>query len=296
MKWRIIVLIGAMSYGILSTIVKLAYQDGFNVAQVVTSQLWLGALICWLIALFMTIIRIPMSLQKGKWWKIIISGFPLGITSFAYYKCVENIPVSIAIVLLFQFVWIGMIFDYIGKKKIPNSTQILSTIALLSGTVMAAGLIGKTHFEWHLPGIGYGLLAATSYAAFIYVNGLDQGRSHFIITAALRASGGAIFSILFFNPFDGLAHLFTNGLLTYGIPLAIFGVSVPPILFAWGVPKIGTTESAILSGVELPVAVLSAWFVLHEHVYITQWIGILIILTAIILPQINTLRGHPKKG
>ena len=294
MKWRILVLLGAMSFGILSTIVKLAYGEGFDVSQVVTSQLWLGAVICWIIVLFSNLLKKSTPFQKGSWWKILISGFPLGMTSFAYYKCVEYVPASIAILLLFQFVWMGVLFDLIFKKKIPTRSQIISVVVLIFGTFLAAGIIGNSEIEWSLPGIGYGLLAAFGYTIFIYVNGIG-GNTHFMVSAALRATGGALFSILFFNPILGLDGIFTNGMFIYGLPLAVFGMVIPPIFFAWGVPKIGATEASILSGVELPVAVLSASFILHEYVSWIQWVGVLCILLAITLPQLYQLRKQKVK-
>lgn len=288
MKWRILVLLGAMSFGILSTIVKLAYGKGFDVSQVVTSQLWLGAVICWILVLLFTVLKKSILIKTGGWWKILISGFPLGMTSYAYYKCVEFVPASIAILLLFQFVWMGVLIDLIFKKKIPTFSQIISVLVLVFGTFLAAGIIGNPDMEWSLPGIGYGLLAAFGYTIFIFVNG-RSGDTHFMVSAALRATGGALFSILFFNPIDGLDGIFTNGLFAYGLPLAVFGMVIPPIFFAWGVPKVGATEASILSGVELPVAVLSASFILHESVNWIQWVGVLFILLAITLPQVYVL-------
>jgi drug/metabolite transporter (DMT)-like permease len=288
MKWRILVLLGAISFGILSTIVKLAYGNGFQVSQVVTSQLWFGAVICWSLVFIFYLLKKSMSLSLGNWWKTLIGGFPLGLTSFAYYKCVEYVPASIAILLLFQFVWMGVLFDVFLKKKIPTLAQVMSILILISGTILAAGIIDQPNPEWSIEGIGYGLLAAFGYTVFIIVNN-TSGNTHFMISAALRATGGALFSILFFNPIIGLDGIFTNGMLTYGLPLAIFGMVIPPIFFAWGIPEIGTTEASIIGGVELPVAVLSASFVLNEYVSWVQWTGVALILLAITLPQLGPL-------
>lgn len=289
MKGRVVVLLGAASFGILSTIVKLAYAKGFDVGQVVTSQLWLGALFCWFLVLGYKLAGTNISLHASKGWKILVSGFPLGMTSFAYYKCVEFVPASIAILLLFQFVWMGILLDFLLKRKLPSPLQTISVLVLILGTVLAAGIVDQSDLTWSLPGIGYGLLAAFGYAVFIYVNGTPNN-AHFMLTAALRSTGGALFSMLFFLPWEGLDGLFTNGLLNYGIPLAIFGLVIPPVFFAWGIPKIGTTEASILSGIELPVAVLSASVILHEYVSIWQWLGVLLILGAITYPQVSALR------
>ncbi len=41
-KGILLVIIGAASYGILATMVALAYQDGYSTTEVVTSQYLLG--------------------------------------------------------------------------------------------------------------------------------------------------------------------------------------------------------------------------------------------------------------
>lgn len=284
MKWRLLVLFGAMSFGILSTIVKLAYRQGFDVSQVVMSQLWLGTIMCWLLTLLLKWSGTKMKLVANSWYKILISGIPLGLTSFAYYQCVQSTPASIAILLLFQFVWMGVVFDIIFKGKWPTRIQVISVLLLVIGTILAAGILNKTGIQWNLEGLGYGLLAALSYTTFIFVNGV-AGDSHFLLSAAIRATGGAIFASFIFNPVEGLSELFSSNLINYGAPLAIFGMVIPPIFFAWGVPKVGTTASSILSGVELPVAVLSATMVLQEEVNLVQWFGVFTILFAITIPN-----------
>ena len=190
----------------------------------------------------------------------------------------------------------GVILDIIFKKQIPSRLQFLSVFVLVFGTILASGMMDQSEMIWSFPGIAYGLLAALGYAIFIYVNG-SENSSHFMLTAALRSTGGAIFSMLFFLPWNGLDGILSNGLLNYGIPLAIFGLVIPPVFFAYGIPKIGATEASIISGIELPVAVLSASLVLHENVSIWQWLGVVLILVAITVPQlkgVNKFKGLNK--
>lgn len=52
MKYWISVLAGAMSYGVLSTIVVLAYGEGFKLGEVVGAQLLIGLILSWLMALY----------------------------------------------------------------------------------------------------------------------------------------------------------------------------------------------------------------------------------------------------
>lgn len=289
MKGRIMVFLGAASYGILSTIVKVAYEHGFSVAQVVTSQLWLGMLMTWVLVLIFALFGTKMGNVKKDFWGLMLSGVPLGITSYTYYECVQYVPASIAILLLFQFVWIGMVLDWIFRGKQPSKIQLISMLGLLIGTAFAVGILNEQQIDWNLKGVGFGLVSALSYALFLFWS--ETGKhTHYTIKGALKATAAAFISILIFNPIDGLDGILSNGLLEYGIPLAMFGVLIPPVLFAYGVPKIGTTAASILGAVELPVAVISANLVLSEKVTFSQWLGVFLVLFSITYPQIWALR------
>lgn len=70
---------------------------------------------------------------------------------------------------------------------------------------------------------------------------------------------------------------------TYGFVLALFGTIIPPILFNVGFPKAGLGLGSIISSLELPVSVTMAFMLLREEVILIQWLGIMLILFAIVL-------------
>ena len=53
-----------------------------------------------------------------------------------------------------------------------------------------------------------------------------------------------------------------------------------------GFPLTGIGLGSIVSSLELPVSVLMAFFILNEQVILFQWIGIVLILVAIVLMNI----------
>ena len=48
-KYVVFVLLGAISYGVLSTFVKLAYSEGFTLGQIIFSQAGIGCLFLWVL-------------------------------------------------------------------------------------------------------------------------------------------------------------------------------------------------------------------------------------------------------
>src|SRR5690606_14514973 len=73
----------------------------------------------------------------------------------------------------------------------------------------------------------------------------------------------------------------------WGILLAIFGTVIPPILLNAGFPKTGIGLGSIVSSLELPVSVTMAYVLLNETVIATQWLGIALILFAIVMMNVN---------
>ncbi len=65
--------------------------------------------------------------------------------------------------------------------------------------------------------------------------------------------------------------------------MALFGTVIPPILFNIGFTNAGLGLGSIVSSLELPVSVTMAFVLLGEKVELIQWVGIILILFAIVL-------------
>lgn len=283
----ILVVLGAASYGVLTTFVKLAYQDGFNPFEVTFAQMFLG-----LVALFVINIfyhqKNKKKVQKytGKnIIKLILSGTSLGLTSIFYYLSVQYISVSAGIVLLMQSVWMGVLLESLLLKKFPDRIKVMAVVLILIGTVLATNvMIEKVALD--LLGMIYGLIAALSYAITIYASSQIATEMPAITRSKYMMLGGFITVLII--TFPSLVKSFDLGIfLLWGPILAFFGTILPPLLFTSGMPKIKVGLSAILSAIELPVAVTMAYFLLEESVSIIQWLGIIIILFAIVVMNLK---------
>jgi drug/metabolite transporter (DMT)-like permease len=73
----------------------------------------------------------------------------------------------------------------------------------------------------------------------------------------------------------------------WGILIALFGTVIPPMLLNAGFPLTGIGLGSIVSALELPVSVMMAYVLLNESVIFNQWIGIVLILLAIVMMNIS---------
>ena len=144
-KGVFLVALGATSYGMLATFVKLAYLDAekFTTAEVTTSQFVYGILGILLINIFQKFknkTEVVKASPKNI-FNLMLAGTSLGTTSVFYYLCVKYIDVSIAIVLLMQTVWMGVLLEWILDKKAPSKQKTIAVFVVLVGTLLATNIL-----------------------------------------------------------------------------------------------------------------------------------------------------------
>ena len=287
LKGVLLIALGASSYGMLATFVKMAYSEGFTTPEVTIAQFTYGILGIVLIN------TIQKSQNKNQATtastktiiQLMVAGTSLGMTSVFYYLAVKYIPVSIAIVLLMQTVWMGVLFEMLLEKKMPSAQKIISVFVVLVGTALATNIIeDKLVTDWR--GIVLGLLSAASFTTTMFT----ANRVGIGVSSAQRSLfmllGGAVIVIGFAianQTGDFQFEIFAK----WGIVLALFGTIIPPLLFNAGFPLTGIGLGSIVSALELPVSVLMAYFLLNENINTWQWIGIVLIILAIVIMNIN---------
>jgi drug/metabolite transporter (DMT)-like permease len=287
LKGVFLVALGATSYGMLATFVKLAYREHYTTAEVTYSQSLLGIIGILIINFFQKTRNknTVVNASKNNIFQLMLAGTSLGMTSVFYYLCVKYVDVSIAIVLLMQTVWMGVLLEMFLDKKLPSAQKIVSVVIVLVGTVLATDLINsKVVIDWH--GILWGMLAAASFTTSMFT----ASRIATEVSTAQRSLymllGGAIIVFGFAIATQTTPYNFAI-FLKWGIILSFFGTIIPPMLMNAGFPKTGIGLGSIVSSLELPVSVLMAYFVIDEEVNSTQWIGIAIIVFAIVIMNIK---------
>ena len=293
LKGVFLVGLGAASYGMLATFVKLAYKDtssqglNYTPAEVIVAQFVIGILIVLGINAFQkqrkgnNVVKASSSDIK----KLMLVGTSTGLTSIFYYLAVKYIPVSIGIVLLMQTVWMGVVLEMFLEKKLPSKIKVFAVLIVLFGTALATNLFSKSiDLDWR--GVVLGLLAAASFTTTMFA----ANKVALTISSAQRSLymllGGII--IVFIFAFLTQKTPFNYDIFyKWGILIALFGTVIPPLLLNAGFPLTGIGLGSIVSALELPVSVMMAFMILKEDVILTQWIGIILIILAIVLMNIK---------
>ena len=280
--------LGATSYGMLATFVKLAYGEGYTTAEVTTSQFILGIIGMLLINAFQKTRKgtavVKATSKDIK--QLMLAGSSLGMTSIFYYLAVKYIPVSIGIVLLMQTVWMGVVLEWILTRKAPSGRKVVAVLIVLGGTVLATNLVESTSLpDWR--GVAWGLAAAASFTTTMFTSSKIATHLSSAQRSLFMLLGGAVLVFAFAAyTFPGTFNF--DIFLKWGIFLAVFGTIIPPVLMNAGFPHTGIGLGSIVSSLELPVSVTMAFVILNEKVTALQWSGIALIIAAIVIMNINT--------
>jgi drug/metabolite transporter (DMT)-like permease len=292
-RYIIMVFTGACCFGILSTFVKVAYQEGYTTGDISGSQACFGMSVLWALYLLQqktsaAAVKQPQTAS----WKVILSCTSIGLCTHLYYLSVQWIPASVAIIFLMQFTWIGLLLEWLIYGKRPSLLQGIAAFLIMAGTIMASGLSAGHHIHLPLKGILLAMASATVYGVYVVASGRIGNDLPALKKSALIMTGSTAAIFLVATPAFLFMPQIIGGLAKWAIFLGLFGTIIPPLLFSAGIPKTGVILSALLMTAELPVAVITARLVLHERISLLQWGGVLLMLFAMALPPLQQLAAR----
>ena len=284
LKGVLFIAIGACSYGVLATFVKFANNTGHGTAGLAFSQYLFGAVLLTILSFLVSQKADNKTCEVSSRYpklKLVLFGTFLGLTSSFYYLSIQYVPVSVGIILLMQTIWMGVALEFFIARHLVNKTKVLGAGIAIIGTILAANVF-ETDINLDLRGIGFGLLAAVSFTGVMYATSSVSLELTNISRTKYLVYGGLLAIIVFWN-FQILEEFNWLLFLKWGSFLGFFGTMIPPILFNKGFPQVGTGLGSIVSALEIPISVLSAYWILGEHISVLQWTGILIILFAVVI-------------
>ncbi len=287
-QWKasLYVIVGALCFGTLSTLVKIVLDQGFSIQDISSGAIVVGCLMLW-------ICTFPVLGEIKKYpWKtlliVILVGSVWGFTEIFYMLTLEKIPASLAVVLLFQFTWMTQIVHMIQTKTLLSTNRWIALGIILFGTYLGSGTDINHLLQINAMGIFFGLLSALSYTASIYVSESVGTHMNQLLRSALMLTGQMIFVVLVFSPTFSFVNAFAKGLWPWAVLLGILGFVVTTYAFNKGVPHIGTSLAGVLGSIELPMVILLSSLVLRENVTIVEWTGVILILLGIVISEYDS--------
>lgn len=287
----IIVFLAGASYGTMAPFIKMAYTIGFSWQQTTAGQSTFGVLF-FLLAFGVVRLRGQrwQRLQAQQVLKLLGTGVATCCTCILYSIALSYLPVAVALVLLFQFTWVGILIQVIATRRAPHPSEVLAAAIVVGGTVLASGLLSsELSISYHPIGIACGLASVVSCALFMFLSSRIETQLPTIQRGLIICCGSAILAYLACP-----TYLFDGTLVTeapFGAGQGLFALLLPVVLFGLGGPHLPTGIVSILAASELPSSILLTYLVLGEGIDGLQALGVAAILVGVVVSQAPALSG-----
>lgn len=289
LKYSLIVFLGGASYGVMAATVKVAFAEGFAWAQTAASQAFFGALLFAVALLALAVAgKHPVPLSPKRALALLGLGLTTCTTCVLYNFALTMLPVSVAITMLFQFTWIGIVLQVIATRRRPHAAELCAAVVILGGTFLASGLFSSSVGELNPIGIACALLSALSCATFMFLSARVGNDLPPIERGLVVCLGACILGFAVCPDYFASGAL-QAGIWKYGLILGAFGLFVPVVLFGIGTPHLSTGLSTIMASSELPCGIAVSMLVLSEPVDAFQALGIAVIMAGVVVSQLPSL-------
>ncbi|SIT06072.1 EamA family transporter [Alicyclobacillus vulcanalis] len=284
--YAILMLCAAAMYGLVSPVLRIAYASGLDPATATDAQYAIAAVCLWAVALFR---HRGKRIDRRQWLLIALIGLMNALFCYTYYRALAVLPASVAIVFMFQFVWMATLIDAIWHRRVPGAAKWVGLVLILGGTVLAVGATGASWKSVPFGAALMGLGAALAYAVNLTLSAYNDPdvspelRSALVITIA----GLAVLAVFPPGPFVHRLMASPSPTLFWGFWVALLSQVLPTLFALVAIPRIGGRTAAVLGTLELPVAVVGAWLLNGDHVFPIRWLGVALILAGMMVSELR---------
>jgi drug/metabolite transporter (DMT)-like permease len=294
LAYALMVFAGGWCYGVMVPLVRIAHSMGYDSTQIMIAQYLVG--VCALgviVALFSRRRVSAVQVLKLAGVGVIAAG-----VSFGYYNALALLSSAAALTLLFQFVWMGVLLQAIRERRLPRRLTVASVLLVLSGTVLAAGILEWGESPLNPLGICFGLLSAVCYTAFLHLSSRVVTELPTVNRTLFTSIGSLITSFALVPVFTASsAALWTFSWIA--IPLALIGIVAPVLLIQQGAPRLPGGVTTIMASSELPSGILMGALFVGDSISALEVCGVVVILAGIVLsqlgPLLQTRRQHERQ-
>lgn len=290
-----LILVACGLLSIISTFARLAYQSGATP----TTLLWLRFISFVLVIGTMLVLRRQRLRLTGR--QLAGTGImALGMlmNSVGYLGSVAYISIGLSVVLFYTFPIITMVMAAASGAERPGLAKILCLLAAFGGVLLASyNAIGGS-FDWR--GVILILIGALGFAgAIVYGNGAMQGIPPLTMNLWMNVwmtlvMSAAIFLLPLTQQVLGPFTWPSGGLAWFGTVAAtgcyILGFSC----FFAAVQLLPPSQTGIMMNLEPIIATTSAMLVLGEKTVPLQWLGMAIIILALITASALGAKGSAR--
>jgi len=279
-KGFLLVLLSTLAYGAMPIFGKVAYAAG---ARATSLLAWRFALATLLFALFAT--AKSKGLARRDHFRLWAIGSVFVTNALCYFKGLESVPASTAALIVYTYpVMVTLISGVLGLDRFTLRGLVAAGMAF-TGCALTAGTV-----EHGGPGVWLVLISALLYSIYMILGSRYAAHLPAEATASHTAQASAALCIPF--ALSQGEVLLPPEPRAWVAVLAIAFLSTVVALRALlsGMARIGAVKAAVLSSFEVVVTLILAALFLGEELGTRSLVGAALILGAVVLQNLATLR------
>ncbi len=293
-KNAIYIIIAGTLWGIISVFVNQLKDIGFNSMQVVSIRVFFSALILVLYLLIKDINQLKIHLKDIP----LFIGTGVGsiiFFNYCYFQAIELIGgASIPALLLYTAPIFVMVLSLILFKEKITKKKLVSLIMTFLGLALVTGAFSNTN-KISAIALLFGLGSGLGYALYSIFGKFLVDKYSAITITTYTFVVATVFSI----PFSGIvqkAELIVSpkGIIL-ALSLALISTVLPFLLYTKGLSGMEAGKASILATVEPFVATIIGITFFKETMTASKIIGMLMVLLAIVILNVNFKSKKPIK-
>ena len=263
----------AASFGVMPVLTKVAYDDGADIAGVLSVRFSLAALVLLLVALLRSE---PLARGRDLVVLLLLGGVGYVTESLCYFAALTRISAGLTALLLYLYPALVVLLTAALARARPSSKALGCVVVATLGTALTIGRVGGGQST----GVLLGLTAALTYSVYIVVSSrVVRPGSPFATAGMVMAGAAVVYDVGAVS--RGASLPSSPGAWTALLAVALVCTVLAVSTFFAALPRLGAPDLAVLSTIEPVVSVGVGAVVLGESLGAGRLAGGVLVLTAV---------------
>jgi drug/metabolite transporter (DMT)-like permease len=297
--WRettgyIFIILASCFFGASASIGKSLMQHEVSTIMLMQTRSIMTGLI--LIPLLLLFGRKHLKIHGKDWILFILLAIPgIALVNSSYYYAVKLLTVALAVFLQFTAPILVFIYGWAtGKEKVTQGKTLALLLSLL-GTYFMVKLHSHTNIQVSVIGVISAIVSTIAYAFYVILSH-EMGKKYSPWTLiCFGYSIAAIFWCTIQSPIETASILSKNDLWNEAVLFSFCSTLIPFTLFLNGLRRVTPTAATIASTTETLSATVFAYLFLGEILTTGQFVGGLLIVSAILLLAYKKKEAVPQE-
>ena len=269
----IFALVTAVCLGSITTQAKLFYAEGGNAMTLMLARFFISTLV---FGLFVFFRRQSFRVNASERMSVLLVGCVWSGAMIFYLLSVETISVSLAVLILYAYPLVVLLYS-IATRQLPPSLRLILLFLLAFVGLYLALSTGKVELD--TTGLVFVALASLG-AAFTFIKGARVAPllNPLLMTFWVNFAGLVMIVPLVYSSF--VIDVSPAGLTALIIATAFYVVAI--LCQFQALARLPAATAAFILNLEPVVSILLAVFILREQLSSGQWFGVALVIAVLI--------------